>query len=142
MVEHPMPVLGFANNAPFKTSDEANAVKWLAYMFVYERQGLLHLGRAIPRAWLADQNDIFAKDVQTSFGKASVTYSAGENVITAEVELDLWRKPDRVLVRFRHPQGLPIHTVSVNGRPHDRFDAKRGDVEIDPAGGSIRVAAE
>ncbi len=53
MVEHPQPVLGFSNSAPFKTSDQANAMKWLAYTFVYERGGLLHLGRAIPRAWFA-----------------------------------------------------------------------------------------
>jgi hypothetical protein len=35
MVEHPMPVLGYANTAHPKTSDEANAVMWLRYMFVY-----------------------------------------------------------------------------------------------------------
>jgi len=46
MVEHPQPVLRFNNAAPFKTSDQSNAMKWLAYMFVHERNGLLHLGRA------------------------------------------------------------------------------------------------
>lgn len=144
MVEHPLPTLGFSNATSFKTSDQANAMKWLVYMFVYERQGLLHLGRAIPRVWLAGPGDVFATGIRTSFGEVSVTYRpvAGRNEITADVQLDLRRKPDRLLVRFRHPQGLPIHAVSVNGLPHERFDAQGGDVEIDPANGSIHIAAE
>jgi hypothetical protein len=52
MVEHPYPVLGFSNTAHFKTSDEANAVTWLQYMFVYATPTTLHLGKALPRDWL------------------------------------------------------------------------------------------
>jgi len=53
MVEHPLPLLGFSNAANFKTSAQANAMTWLRYMFVYGAHNLLHLGRAIPRAWFA-----------------------------------------------------------------------------------------
>jgi hypothetical protein len=50
--------------------------------------------------------------------------------IEADVELELRGKPDKVLLRFRHPEKKPILAVEVNGRPHLAFDAKKGDVEI------------
>ena len=46
--EHPMPELGFSNSAEFKTSDEANAVMWLRYLFAYWDYDILHIGRAMP----------------------------------------------------------------------------------------------
>ena len=58
MIEHPAPVLGYSNSAHFKTSDEANAVMWLRYMMVYSHGDVLHLGRAIPRAWFRDGETI------------------------------------------------------------------------------------
>ena len=76
MVEHPQPVLGFGNCAPFKTGDQSNAMKWLAYMFVYARGGLLHLGRAIPRAWFAGEEAFGATRLSAPAGIVSVEYRA------------------------------------------------------------------
>jgi hypothetical protein len=141
MVEHPQPVLGFSNSAPFKTSDQSNAMKWLATMFVYEKGGLLHLGRAIPRAWFAGDEAFGTTRLSTPAGIVSVTYrpqlEAGR--IEAEVDFEARKPPDRLLLRFRHPHKEPIRTVSVAGAPHHTFDAERGDVELPPAGGKIRV---
>ena len=142
MVEHPMPWLGWSNFAQYKTSDQANAVAWLRQMFVYERGGLLHLGRAIPRDWLRDGKDIRADGVATHFGEASVRYrsQAAQNQIAAEVSLSLREPPEKVLLRFRHPDKKPIKSVTVNGKPHKRFNPA-GDVDITGLKGKIEVQA-
>jgi hypothetical protein len=140
-VEHPQPVLGFGNAAPFKTSDQSNAMKWLAYLFVYERDGLLHLGRAIPRAWFAQEQAFSATRLSTPAGIVSVEYrpqlAAGK--IEAEVELELRATPEKVLLRFRHPEKKPIRSVTINGRASRAFDARSGDVELTGVSGKLRV---
>ena len=143
MVEHPLPLLGFSNSAPFKTSDQSNAVKWLVYMFVYEQAGLLHLGRAIPREWMAQEEPVLAERVLTSFGSVSIRYTprAAADAIEAAVSFEERQSPRRLLVRFRHPAKKAIRAVSVNGRPHKRFDARRGDVDITGMRGEIRIVA-
>jgi hypothetical protein len=143
-VEHPQPVLGFGNCAPFKTSDQANAMKWLAYLFVYEREGLLHIGRAIPRAWFAQEQAFSATRLSTPAGIVSVEYRpqlvAGK--IEADVELELRVKPERLLLRFRHPEEKPIQSVTINGRAAQAFDARSGDVTLPTVGGKICVSVE
>jgi hypothetical protein len=143
LVEHPMPVLGFSNSVPMKTSDEANAMKWLAWLFVYTLDDTLHLGRALPRAWFADQAGMSAERIATRFGQVSVSYRpASSEKLVADVSLNLRETPDRILLRFRHPEKQPIHYVQVNGKPHDRFDPEKGDVELTGMTGDIHVEAE
>jgi len=141
MVEHPQPVLGFSNSAPFKTSDQANAMKWLAYMFVYERHGLLHLGRAIPRAWFAGEESFGATRLWTMAGVVSITYRPclETGIIEAEIDLDLRHTPERLLIRFRHPEQQPVRSVEVNDCPHTAFDAASGDVALSPVSGKVYV---
>ncbi|MDH7601682.1 MAG: hypothetical protein QHI38_05990 [Armatimonadota bacterium] len=145
MVEHPSPYLGWSNTAHFKTSDQSNAVKWLRYMFVYVTQdGVLHFGRALPRAWFTDGQDIYAYDVATRFGKVGVRYksAASEGRITAEVDLALRNSPKQVLVRIRHPEKAAIKSVTVNGRSWDKFDPVKGDVDVTGLTGKLTVEAQ
>jgi len=144
MAEHPMPVLGYSNSAIFKTSDESNAVAWLRYMFVYTSGDLLHLGRAIPRAWFGQPEVFEARDVATRFGKVSVRYRAStkKDVIRAEVSLDLADDPGRILVRFRHPKKREIKAVRVNGKPHPHVDPARGDVDVTGYDGKVAIEVE
>ena len=132
MVEHPAPVLGYSNSAHFKTSDEANAVIWLRYMFVFASGDLLHLGRAIPRQWFKGKEEFRLLDVCTHFGKVGVCYrpQPDQRKIEAEIDLNLFRDPARILVRFRHPEKWKIRSVSLNGKTQERFDPKKGDVDI------------
>jgi hypothetical protein len=143
IVEHPLPVLGFSNAAPFKTSDQANAMKWLCRMFVYERDDLLHIGRAIPRQWLSGRQATAAEDVATRFGKVSVWYQADEAAgrIAAKVDLALRAPPGSILVRFRHPQALAMKAVTVDGKNWDRFDPRKGDADITGMTGSHQIVA-
>ena len=58
-------------------------------MFVYPHDGLLHFGRAIPRAWFAQTQPFSATDVVTEFGKAGVTYTADPKTDTARAVVTL-----------------------------------------------------
>lgn len=143
MIEHPMPVLGYSNSAHFKTSDEANAVSWLRAMFVYANDRVLHLMRAIPREWFVPGKPLYARGVCTRWGTVSVDYqtSADHRRITATLDLQLRQQPSHLLVRFRHPDGLPLRAVEVNGAPYERFDPQRNDVDITGMSGKVVVEA-
>lgn len=144
MVEHPQPILGFSNSAIYKTSDQANSIKWLRYMFVYAKDNLLHFGRAIPREWLREGNRPYAEGVVTRFGLASVQYYSQVATcrISAQVDIPGRTGPSSALLRFRHPDELSIKAVTVNGASHALFDAEKGDVDITGFSGSIEVVAE
>jgi len=143
MVEHPMPQLGWSNTVPFKTSDQSNAMQWLVNMFVYAAGDTLHFGRAMPRYWLRDGEETGVEGVCTVFGSCGVTFrsEAAQGRIVAELRLDLRRRPRRVLVRFRHPEGKPVRSVTVNGRRKQVLDARKGDVQIDGRARNVRVVA-
>jgi hypothetical protein len=143
MVEHPFPFLGFSNCAHYKTSDEANAVNWLRYMFVYTTGGTLHLGRALPRDWFSQGTPLRAQGIETRYGKVSVEYlpHLGENKIEASAQLDLRSQPEKVLLRIRHPEKRPMLSVKVNGEPHNPFDAEKGDIDLTGLQGTVRIEA-
>lgn len=143
MVEHPNPALGYSSAAHFKTSDESNAVSWLRSMFVYATDRLLHVGRAVPRDWFVAGEPLGTSGVSTRYGTVSVNYetSADRRKITATLDLQLRTQPSRTLVRFRHPEGLALRAVRLNGQPCERFDAGRNDVPIDGHTGRIVVEA-
>lgn len=143
MVEHPFPVLGYSNQAHFKTSDQANAIMWLRYMFVYRYEEELWLGRAVPRAWFAQGEAFGAWDVVTHFGKVSVSYMAKllENRIEAEVLLDLTRAPSHILLRFRHPEGKVAANLELDGVVRKDLLNESGDVNLTGLTSSCRVAA-
>ena len=143
ITEHPMPDLGFSNNVPFKTSDQANAIKWLRYMFVYWTDDLLHLGRAVPRDWFDHRSRTGVERVATPHGSVSVMYDtkADQSAITAEVELSLYESPKRILLRFRPQHAKPIRSATVNGKPAVVANAKRGDVDLTGYHGQLTVTA-
>jgi hypothetical protein len=141
MIEHPYPELGYANTAHPKTSDEANAVMWLRYMFIYGNRDGLFLGRAIPRAWFAQTQPIGLQNARTRWGEASVEYFPAESKDTmrAKLQLKLTSKPPKTLVRFRHPAKKPIVSVTVNGKEHRAFDAAAEDVNLTGMEGALDV---
>ncbi len=143
MVEHPFPLLGFSNYAHFKTSDEANAVNWLRYMFVYSTGETLHLGRALPREWFSHGTPLRATGIVTRYGNVSVEYLPQPDGSKVEVkaQLDLRSQPERTLLRIRHPEKSLIQSVTVNGEASDRFEAEKGDIDLTGLQGEIHIEA-
>ncbi|HPO14396.1 MAG TPA: hypothetical protein PLI09_13220 [Candidatus Hydrogenedentes bacterium] len=144
MVEHPMPVLGYSNQAHFKTSDESNAVSWLRYMLVYERGDFLHFGRAVPRAWFKQNRPFGALNAATHFGSAGIRYETNPDKkrVIATVTFEQKVAPGKMLVRFRLPEGDKIHKARVDGAPATIADADKGDVDITGKSGTIRIEVE
>ncbi|MEK7475764.1 MAG: hypothetical protein AAB152_09040 [Candidatus Coatesbacteria bacterium] len=143
MCEHPLPELGFSNNAQFKTSDEANAVMWLRYMYVYGTRDLLHLGRALPRVWLADGREPAVTGVATRFGRVDARWTSrsAQGAIRLVANLDLELAPPRLLARFRHPEGKRMKYAVVNGSRRRPADPVRGDVDLTGSRGRVVVEA-
>jgi hypothetical protein len=144
MVEHPNPELGYSTAAHFKTSDESNAIAWLRAMFVYANDNVLHIGRALPREWFVSGSPCETSGVRTPYGTVSVSYRTASNHdrVAATVDLQLRRRPPAVLVRFRHPERLPLRAVQVNGEAWSRFDPQRNDVDITGLSGRVVIEAE
>ncbi|MHC4715938.1 MAG: hypothetical protein ACYS5V_03145 [Planctomycetota bacterium] len=143
LIEHPMPVLGFSNDVPFKTSDQANAVTWLRYMFVYAPGDTLYIGRAVPRTWFGGGKAFGLRGVRTHFGQVSVEYrpDIAEGTIAATVDLALHHRPKRISLRLRHPANKPIRKVLINGKGTKAFRPGRGDIDLTDAIGRQRVEA-
>ena len=142
MVEHPYPELGYANTAHPKTSDEANAVMWLRYMFVYGNHDGLYLGRAIPRAWFAPAHAHRPGERGNPVGRRerhSTSLSTRSTRSARRSTLKLTDQAPRTVVRFRHPGNKPIVGVTINGREHKAFDAAKQDVDLTGLDGSLEI---
>lgn len=143
MIEHPMPELGFSNSVTFKTSDEANAVMWLRYAYVYWTPGLLHFGRALPRAWFAQEHELALTGMRTHHGTVSIRYlpDPGARKIRADVDLGGLRAcPDAIRVRFRTPDSTPLRAVHVNGEAVLASGSE--DVDLTGRTGAVRVQVQ
>jgi len=128
----------------------AVALQYLRAMLVTERweapgdapRDLLLLHGA-PRAWFADGQTVEVRGAPTDFGKIGfrVVSRVARGVIEAEV-VPPARWPWHTLsLRLRHPEGLPMRAVTVNGQPWSAFDARRDTVTLRPGPPRFRVEA-
>lgn len=125
LCEHALPELGYWRGDHFKSSDEAQSTYWLRLMFIREQGDELYLGQAIPRYWLADGAGAAIERAPSDFGMLSLKYEP--DLVNGRIKAVLSppgrNAPETIYLRFRHPEGKPIKNVSLNGQPHDRFDA-------------------
>jgi len=130
--EHPLPELGYLAGDHFKTSDEAQSAYWLRLMFVAELDGVLHLGRGIPRYWLRGGETIGIRNASTYFGKLSyeIRSEAKTGRITMLLDPPVRNAPRGIVVRFRHPEEKPIRSVTVNRNAWTDFDPVKGDIRL------------
>jgi hypothetical protein len=125
--EHALPELGYPAGDHFKSSDEAQSTYWLRLMFVHEQGNDLYLGQAIPRNWLADGRSVGIERAASHFGPLAlrITSNANKGEVTAKVAPPTQTRPQNIYVRIRHPNRKPIQSVTVNGKPYDKFDVKK-----------------
>jgi hypothetical protein len=103
----------------------------------------LLLMQAVPRAWMRDGERISVKKAPTWFGDLSyeVESSAASGSIRATLELESREPETCVLLRVRHPEGMPIKQVTVNGKAWQDFDALKEWVKIPKAAGKYEIVA-
>jgi len=124
MTEHALPNMGDFRGDHYKTSDEANSTYWLRMMFVHERGDDLWVGAAIPRYWLADGQRIGIENAATYFGPMTLSFEShtAEDRITLLLDPPRRNPPNRIIARFRHPEGKRMARCEVNGAPFTEFD--------------------
>jgi hypothetical protein len=127
MTEHALPNIGDHRGDHYKSSDEANSTYWLRLMFVEERGDELWLGAAIPRYWLADGKTCGIEKAQTYFGQMSILYNSkvSQGRIEATFEPPLRNPPQKIYIRFRHPEGKKMIRCEIDGRAYSNFDPEK-----------------
>jgi hypothetical protein len=102
-------------------------------MLVRERDDdALLIAQATPRAWLRDGQRIEIENAPTYYGRVSATIESrvGSGEIHADLRLPAATRPASLLVRFRHPDGTRMRSVTVNGRAWTDFQPETDWVRI------------
>jgi hypothetical protein len=107
------------------------------HMLIHELDdNSLLLLQATPRKWLEDGKRIEVEHAPTYYGELSMSVEskAASGQLTAQIDMPKRRSPNRLVVRFRHPQGKPMQSVTVNGQEWDSFDTQKEWVLIPKPG--------
>ena len=112
-------------------------------MLLMERGDDLHLAPFVPDYWLRDGLGVSVANAPTRFGNVSykIRSHAAEGFIEAVIDTPTRRQPTAVVVRLRHPDGIPMESVTVDGKEHADFDAARECIRIEPVAGKTTVRA-
>ena len=135
----------FNNNGAWnKTHETGWFLCQTSMMFASERDGALWLAPLVTDRWLQGGMKVEVRNVPTRFGPVSykIISAADRGCIEAEIFPNTRRKPRRLVLRLRHPEGKPIRTVTLDGRPHGDFDPRGGLIFLPPTDKRISVRAE
>ncbi len=108
-------------------------VKW---MLVFEEpdRDVLHLGRAIPRDWVASGKEIRIDRAPTRWGRVDYSLIMEAGHLRSRILLPRGTPPKELHVRFRAPVGKKPQKPTVNGRPSQLMGPK-SDTVVVTAGG-------
>lgn len=104
------------------------------HMLIHELDDdTLLLLQATPRKWLEDGKRIEVERAPTYYGQISLAVESKDasGQLTAQVDMPKRRSPNRLVVRFRHPQEKPMQSVTVNGQSWTDFDTEKEWVVIE-----------
>lgn len=126
-----------------KTHETGHFLQQTRLMLVMERGEALWLAPFVTNRWMEDGMSVSVEQAPTFFGSVAyrIESHAGQGYIEATVTPPARRAPKEIVIRLRHPDGLPMRSVTVNGRPHSRFDAAREIVRLKPGSAPITVRA-
>jgi hypothetical protein len=126
----------------------AVALHYLRHLLVTEEldgpgrfSGNLRILWGAPRAWFLDGRQIKFGPAPTHFGTMSctVTSDAAKGRIHALIQPPTRNAWNTLKLRLRHPDGLPIRRVTVNGEPWAGVDAKGELITLQPGEDVYRV---
>jgi hypothetical protein len=110
-------------------------------MLLTERGDGLWLAPFVPNHWLKDGLTVGVSRAPTQFGEVSYSIRShvSEGYIEARIDPPTRGTPKAIVLRVRHPEGKPIRSATVNGRPYEDFDAKRECIRLAPTSEIIAV---
>jgi hypothetical protein len=128
-----------ATGAFNKTHETGYFLHQTRLMLVQERGDSLWLAPFVTDQWLKDGMTISVANAPTEFGPVSyqITSHVAQGHIEASIEAPKRTPPNQIVLRLRHPEGKPMRAVTVNGKRHTDFDAKRETVTL--PGGTISL---
>ncbi len=105
--------------------------------------GNLLLLAGVPRAWLQDGKAIRLREMPTHFGPMSleVRSRVGKRHIEARFTPPVRNPCQNFKLRFRHPNGSPMQSVRVNGKPWSNFDPAQEWILLPGNVGPCRIEA-
>jgi len=123
-----------------KTHETGWFLEQTRMMAVTERGKELWLAPFITSHWMEDGMRVAVTNAPTRFGPVAYTIEshASRGFIEARVEPPTRDMPEALILRLRHPEGKPMCSVTVNGRPCESFDPARECVRL-PSGKSPLV---
>jgi hypothetical protein len=129
--------------APDKTHETGVFLQQTRFMLVKERGEELWLAPMATCNWLKDGMSFGVSSAPTFFGDVSyrITSHVRSGYIEAVVDPPARRAPKAIVLRLRHPAGLRMKSVTVNGKPWKDFDAKLEVVRVTPGMGRLTVKA-
>lgn len=106
-----------------------------------EFNGSLQLLRGAPRRWFRHDERLELKDMPTHFGPVSllVQSTVRNGLIRAEVDAPSREPCQAIQLRLRHPDGLLMQRVKLNGKPHRQFDAAKELITLPRPKGRLSV---
>jgi len=112
-------------------------------MLVMERGDELWLAPMVTNRWMKDGMKVAVRNALTRFGKVNytITSAAAAGHIDAVIEPHGPLSARRIVIRLRHPDGKPMQSVTVQGKPHKDFDPRKETVTIAPSTEAISVRA-
>ena len=135
--------LDFGGGQPHKTHEEGWFFHQIRNMLVMESGKELHLARGTPRRWLEDGQEISVDKAATWFGPLSyrIHSSVSTGSITANVHFSPSVPPEKIFLRLRHPNALPMKSVEIAGKPWTDFDPAKEWIVLPPGAASLDLTA-
>jgi hypothetical protein len=136
----------FHNNGAWdKTHETGYFLQQTRFMLVMEHDKELWLAPLLTSNWFKSGMTIAVENAPTRFGKINyrIQSHADQGYIEARVDPPDREAPKKLVLRLRHPEGKPIRSVAVNGKPTRSFDPLIGTVSFKAQRpGPITVKAE
>jgi hypothetical protein len=130
---------------PPNGASNAAFLETLRLMLVHETRNLsggpagLELAYATPRPWLGKGKTIEVRDAPTSFGPVSFRLSRSARTVEGWVDVPSRRHARALRLRLRLPNGTRITSVQVDGRPHRRYNARTGTIDLTGRRGIVEL---
>ena len=128
---------------PNKTHEEGWFFHQFRFMLVMEVGDDLFLAKGTPRQWLEDGKTISVSKAPSYFGELAyrIESFANQARIEANVQPPNRSRPANLYLRLRHPKGLPLKRVTINGRAWKGFDAEKEWIKMPVQEGELRTIA-
>lgn len=113
-------------------------------MLAMDRGNELWLAPFVPAAWMTNGQHLEAKRIPTPFGPVSYRLESlvAAGFITARIDPPARSRPDKLILRVRHPEGKPIRRVVIDERISPNVDINQESITLQWGHGPIQVRVE